>query len=180
MGIRPLNERLQRAVFLDRDGTLIRTSVLDGVPRPARTVEEIEILPGVPEALERLRARGYCLIVVTNQPDVARGTLARGDVEAMHALLARTLPLDEIVCCYHDDVDECVCRKPRPGMLMDAAQRLGISLPDSLVVGDRAGCTTILLRESYSGDRARPDYETTALPAAVDIILRCSEEPSRS
>jgi D-glycero-D-manno-heptose 1,7-bisphosphate phosphatase len=172
-------------VFLDRDGTLNETRVEDGVPRPPTSVEALAILPGVPEALQQLRAAGLALIVVTNQPDVARGTLRREAVEVMHRALRERLPLDEIACCYHDDADDCACRKPRPGMLIDSAKRHGVDLPLSFVVGDRwrdieagrrAGCTTVLLGRSYSErERAEPDFEAADLSAASQLILGCLE-----
>jgi D-glycero-D-manno-heptose 1,7-bisphosphate phosphatase len=89
------------------------------------------------------------------------------------------------MCCYHDDVDRCECRKPRPGMLFDAAAQLGVILPLSFVVGDRwrdveagraAGCTTILLRQPYSGDVVRADFEAPDLASAAETILRCWEK----
>ena len=184
-----MSEDRRAAVFLDRDGTINRSGVRDGVPTPPDGVEQLEILPGVPEALERLRRAGFVLVVVTNQPDVARGTRERGAVEAIHAELQRRLPLEVIMCCYHDDPDDCACRKPRPGMLVDAADHLGLSLGVSYLVGDRwrdteagrrAGCTTVLLRGPYSGgDQAHADFEATDLGEAADIILRCQEERAR-
>ena len=172
-------------MFLDRDGTLNETWVEDGVPRPPKTAEALTILPGVPEALDRLRAAGLALIVFTNQPDVARGSLRRDDVEAMHGLLRTRLPLDDIACCYHDDSDDCACRKPRPGMLIDSAKRHGVDLPLSFVVGDRwrdieagrrAGCTTVLISRSYSErERAAPDFEAADLSEASQWILRSLE-----
>jgi D-glycero-D-manno-heptose 1,7-bisphosphate phosphatase len=180
-----LGRPVRAAVFLDRDGTVIRTEVRDGVPRPPVTPATMHVLPGVPAALKRLKAAGLLLIVVTNQPDVRRGTLRRAVVEEMHARLQRCLPLDAISCCYHDDLDDCACRKPRPGMLVDAADRFGLDLHRCFMVGDRwrdieagrrAGCTTVLLRQPYSEPhRAQPDFEAATLPEAADIILRCVE-----
>ena len=184
MGISPVDRR-RAAVFLDRDGTLVRTSVTNGVPVPAHTVAELDVLPGVTEALDRLRRVGFALVMVTNQPDVARGTLERGTVEDMHAWLRHKLALDEIACCYHDDADACTCRKPLPGMLVDVAERLDIPLADSFMVGDRwrdveagkrAGCRTILLRHAYSGTSVQADFEALDLREAAEIILRCWEE----
>lgn len=173
------------AVFLDRDGTLIRTAVRNGVPHPPRTLDAVEVLPGVPEALARLKGAGLLLIVVTNQPDVCRGTIDRATVEEIHAHLQRCLPLDAVWCCYHDDPDNCTCRKPRPGMLVDAATRFGLDLHRCFMVGDRwrdieagrrAGCLTVLLRQPYSEPhRVRPDFEVAALSEAADIILRYVE-----
>jgi D-glycero-D-manno-heptose 1,7-bisphosphate phosphatase len=172
-------------VFLDRDGTLIDTFVKDGVPTAARSLDSVQLLPGVRQALEQLRNAGFVLVLVTNQPDVARGALDRGVVEQIHARLLSELPLDDVECCYHDDTDNCDCRKPRPGMLIDSARRLGVTLQHSFAVGDRwrdieagkrAGCTTILLRRPYSGDTVRPDFEAADIGAAATIILRRQEQ----
>ena len=177
------------AVFLDRDGTLNRTFVRDGIPRPPAGLDKLEVLPGVPEALGRLKEAGFLLIVVTNQPDVARGGLGQEVVEQVHERLRSQLPLDGIVCCFHDDDAGCDCRKPQPGMLIDAAKRFGINLRGSFMVGDRwrdveagvrAGCSTVLLRQAYSGgERVQPDFEAADLPEAAEIILRCRREQAR-
>src|SRR5579884_4235466 len=106
-----------RAVFLDRDGVLNR--LLPGGPAGAspQSAAETAIYPDVPEALARLRQAGFLLVVTTNQPDVARGKQTRAGVEAIHAYLAKRLPLDAIEVCYHDDADLCDCRKPKPGLI---------------------------------------------------------------
>lgn len=169
----------RRAVFLDRDGVILRTRVEHGTPRPARTIEEFAYLPRVGEALDLLRGAGLHLVVVTNQPDVARGLTARSLVEAFHDRLRTDLGLGHIYTCYHDDGDGCRCRKPNPGLLERAASDLGLSLPTSFLVGDRwrdveagrrAGCTTILVRQPYSGE-TRADVEVTSLFAAAERIL---------
>lgn len=125
------------AVFLDRDGVLVEARVVDGVPLPARRLSELRLIDGVAATCTALHAAGLALVVVTNQPDIARGTLEPEDLEAMHELLRTWLPVDEIVVCAHDDVDDCPCRKPRPGMILDAARRLGLDLRRSVLVGDR-------------------------------------------
>jgi D-glycero-D-manno-heptose 1,7-bisphosphate phosphatase len=170
----------RRAVFLDRDGVINRAHEVDGIPRPPDSELELEILPGVPEALLLLRRLGFTLIVVTNQPDVARGAQDRRVVEAMHARLLAELPLDEIRVCYHDDVDDCGCRKPRPGMLIEASRERGIDLAASFLVGDRwrdvaagqgAGCRTILVDHGYAeGQRAAPDVRVGSLEEAAAWI----------
>jgi D-glycero-D-manno-heptose 1,7-bisphosphate phosphatase len=148
-------------------------------------VNAIELLPGVRHGLDDLHAAGLLLIVVSNQPDVARGTLERAVVEEINARLAAELPLDAIACCFHDDADQCACRKPRPGLLVDAAASLGVTLERSFLVGDRwrdieagrrAGCTTILLRKPYSGTSAKADFEVADFGEATAIILHCMEE----
>src|SRR5258708_6301369 len=113
---------VKAAVFLDRDGVINRTFVRNGVPYPPATVAECEILPGVSEALTKLKAIGLPLIVITNQPDIARGTQTRAQVDAINARLAAKLPIDAFYVCSHDNKDQCDCRKPKPGMLIQAAR----------------------------------------------------------
>jgi D-glycero-D-manno-heptose 1,7-bisphosphate phosphatase len=168
----------QAAVFLDRDGVINRAVVRNGKPYPPADLESFEILPGVPKALADLKAAGFRLIVVTNQPDVARGTQDLAVVEAMHERLRTELPLDAIeMCC-----DESSGRyKPRPGMLLDAARTRDIDLASSVMVGDRwrdvdcgktAGCFTVFIDRGYTEPlRARPDAVCDGLPAAADLIL---------
>jgi D-glycero-D-manno-heptose 1,7-bisphosphate phosphatase len=129
--------RSRPAVFLDRDGVLNEAFVRDGVPTPPRSVDEFRILPDAAAACSNLKRAGFVLVVVTNQPDVARGTLAAAEVDRIHDRLRRRVPLDEICVCVHDDADGCACRKPRPGMLLDAAERLNLDLARSACVGDR-------------------------------------------
>ena len=136
---------MMRAVFLDRDGVL-----LDGLSR---------IPEDVPGALKELKEADFLLIVVTNQPDVARGTKMKEDIEITHSFLRKALPLDDIFVCYHDDGDNCSCRKPKPGMLLQAASRYSIDLSASFMIGDRqkdieaglaAGCKSILVDRPLS------------------------------
>jgi len=152
------------AVFLDRDGVLNAARVVDARPYPPRTLDELQPLPGVDEACRRLREAGFSLIAVTNQPDIARGTQTLAAVRAMNERLEMLLGLDEVVVCPHDDADECECRKPRPGMILDAAKRWGVDLCRSVTVGDRwrdveagrrAGTRTVFIDRHY--DERRPD-----------------------
>jgi D-glycero-D-manno-heptose 1,7-bisphosphate phosphatase len=135
MGIAALKQR--RAVFLDRDGVLNRAVVRDGRPHPPASVDELELLPGAVDALACLRRCGFLLLVVSNQPDVARGTQTRDRVERINHTLRACLPLDDFFVCYHDDAAGCGCRKPRPGLLRDAAARHGVDLTKSFAIGDR-------------------------------------------
>ncbi len=152
-----------RAVFLDRDGVINRNTIRCGKPYPPYDLNELEILPGVLEGLLLLRKEGFRLIVVTNQPDVARGKQTRAGVEAIHDVLREQLPLDEFLVCYHDDADQCACRKPAPGLLLDAAAKHGLDLAESFMVGDRwkdvdagksAGCRTVFI--DYGYDEKQP------------------------
>jgi D-glycero-D-manno-heptose 1,7-bisphosphate phosphatase len=168
------------AIFLDRDGVLNRAIVRHGKPFPPSSVAELEVLPGVPDALARLKAAGFALVVVTNQPDVARGTTTRAVVDAIHQRLHDTLPLDEIRVCFHDDEDKCRCRKPEPGLLLDPPT---YDVATSVIVGDRwrdieaghrAGCrATILVDYGYDEAQPRePDCRVLSLNDAADWILR--------
>jgi D-glycero-D-manno-heptose 1,7-bisphosphate phosphatase len=173
---------VRRAVFLDRDGVINRALVREGKPYPPRSLAELEILPGVAEALARLHAAGFQLIVVTNQPDVARGTQTREAVEEIHAaLLASGLPISSFRVCYHDNASRCLCRKPAPGMLLEAAREEGIDLRASFMIGDRwrdieagqrAGCTTLFIDYGYAENMPTPPYVTvSSLSEAVNWIL---------
>jgi D-glycero-D-manno-heptose 1,7-bisphosphate phosphatase len=169
------------AVFLDRDGVLNRSFVEDGTPTPPRRVADLELLPGVTTACRRLSEAGLLLVVVTNQPDVRRGTLAPEDLDDIHARLRELLPVDDIRVCRHDDEDDCACRKPRPGMILDAARDHDIDLARSVLVGDRwrdmeaarnAGVPGIrLVRTGQPDDRSDADFTFPSLLDAVELIV---------
>lgn len=173
---------MRRAVFLDRDGVIIRAVIRDGRPYPPADFDSLEILPGVPEAMRALHDAGWLLIVVTNQPDVARGNANRADVELMNDYLQQSLLIDDFKTCYHDSADGCNCRKPKPGALLEAARMYDIDLVSSFMVGDRwrdteagesAGCRTIFVDYGYA--EKQPDkftYRVRSLSEAAEIILR--------
>jgi len=173
---------LTRAVFLDRDGVLNDAVVRNGKPYPPRNAAEMRIPAGTAEALSRLKNRGFLLLVVTNQPDVARGVQQKETVEEMSCRLTAELPLDGILVCYHDDQDTCACRKPRPGLMLSAAREYGIDLSRSYMIGDRwrdvdaganAGCKTIWIDRGYAErpPTAAPDARVQSLAEAVDWII---------
>ena len=169
------------AVFLDRDGVLNRAIVRHGRPYPPASLSELEILPGVPQALIRLRDAGLPTLVVTNQPDVATGKTTRSVVDQIHEHLRKTLALDAIYACYCVEGPGCDCYKPRPGMLVQAASEWGVDPKKSFMIGDRwrdvgagraAGCRTIFIDYSYDERRPdAPDFLVQNLAEAVDIVL---------
>jgi D-glycero-D-manno-heptose 1,7-bisphosphate phosphatase len=173
---------MKRAVFLDRDGVLNEAVIREGKPYPPADVTAMRIPAGTAEALERLKERGYLLIVVTNQPDVHRGRVTRETVAAMNAQLRDQLPLDDVFTCYHDDGNNCDCRKPKPGLMMRAAQQYGIDLKKSFMIGDRwrdidaganAGCKTILIDLGYKEREpaSPPNFRASSLRDAAEWIL---------
>jgi D-glycero-D-manno-heptose 1,7-bisphosphate phosphatase len=173
-----------RAVFLDRDGVLAIPDFREGRSFAVRRVEDFRLYPDAAQSVARLKAAGFKTIVVTNQPDVGNRQVERPVVEEMHRIMAATLPVDAIEVCYHTRTDGCDCRKPKPGMLERAAQRLGIDCRRSFIVGDRGsdveagqavGCRTILIDLGYTSvDLGSPDHKVASLGAAVDIILAAS------
>jgi len=171
----------RRAVFLDRDGVLNEAFVCADTPTPPRTLAEFRLLPGVEAACRSFADAGLVLVVVTNQPDVSRGTLAPAELARMHDLLRELLPVDDICACTHDDSDGCPCRKPRPGMILDAARRLEIDLNNSVCVGDRwrdidaagrAGVRSVHIKWDHREALRHPaDASFSSLLAARDFIL---------
>jgi D-glycero-D-manno-heptose 1,7-bisphosphate phosphatase len=175
----------KRAVFLDRDGVLNRPVVRDGRPYPPMGPDEFELYPDAGEGCRQLKEAGFALVVVTNQPDVGRGTQSRESVEAMHAKLRAALPwLDAIEVCYHAGTkhgEPCECRKPKPGMLLRAAASGGIDLKRSFLIGDRwrdidcaraAGCGAIFIDHGYEEAlREDPDVIVATFGEAVRAIL---------
>jgi D-glycero-D-manno-heptose 1,7-bisphosphate phosphatase len=171
----------RRAVFLDRDGVLNQAMVREGKPYPPARSDTLVITPGAFQALAELRKRGFILICVTNQPDIARGARSLEKVEAMNREIWEKLSLDDFFMCPHDDSDRCFCRKPKPGMLQEAAQKWGLDLSQSWMIGDRAGdvaagraagCQTIFIDRGYIEARPCPaaDYTCYSLPEASAFI----------
>ncbi len=170
---------MQRAVFLDRDGVLTRLVRRGGRRLSPRTLGEFAVLPTARPAVRALRRAGWLVIVVTNQPDVARGALAPETLERMHHRLRRAVPVDAIYACPHDDADGCDCRKPKPGLLRQASSEWGIGLRASFLVGDSwkdiaagraAGCSTILVGEAECPPDVRPSFVLKNLAAAAELI----------
>ena len=182
----------QRAVFLDRDGVLNRPVVRDGLPFPAANLAEFQLYPDVVEGCRQLKEARFLLIVVTNQPDVGRGTQSRESVQAIHAKLRADLPiLDGIEVCYHAGArhgEPCDCRKPKPGMLLRAAATHSIDLKRSFLIGDRwrdidcahvAGCRAVFIDHGYREQlREKPEFTVTTFREAVAIILQNHLSPS--
>ena len=149
---------MRKAVFLDRDGVLNNTFVVDGIPKPPGNISEVQILDGVVFSIQLLKIYGYLPIVVTNQPDVARGDRKQSEIVSLNRYIGSLTGIDHFYTCFHDDLDKCECRKPAPGLILQAAKELSVDLACSFMVGDRwrdvsagqaAGCIVYFIDYSY-------------------------------
>lgn len=183
MGVSRSLTQPRGAVFLDRDGVLNEAIVRDGKPYPPGCIAAIELVPNAFQHVRRLKECGFPVICITNQPDVARGSLSAADADAIMEHISASVGLDDTFVCQHDDLDGCDCRKPLPGLLFRAAVRHQIDLSASYMVGDRwkdidagaaAGCRTILIDRNWAerAPAANPDVVVTSLAEAVDSIVK--------
>jgi len=170
-----------KAIFLDRDGVLNKAIVRNRKPYPPSTIDELEILEGVYEGVELLKHSGYRLIVITNQPDVSRGITTIEKVNEINNSIIQLLNVDEIMCCFHDDNENCECRKPKPGMILEAVKKWNIDLSVSYLIGDRwrdiqtaknIGLTSILIKYDYDEKKINADFECNNLEEAANYILK--------
>jgi D-glycero-D-manno-heptose 1,7-bisphosphate phosphatase len=172
---------MKKAVFLDRDGVLNRSILLHGVPKPPSCIEDIEILDGVIEAIQVLLDNDYVPVVVTNQPDVARGNTTQSQVEAINAHVGAATKIKHFYTCFHDDVDLCDCRKPAPGLILRASSELDLNIQESFMVGDRwrdieagqlAGCQSFFIDSLYLEKAPKmPFKKVSSLLDAVKTII---------
>jgi D-glycero-D-manno-heptose 1,7-bisphosphate phosphatase len=170
----------RRAVFLDRDGVINEIVWRDGQVTSPRAAAEFVWTPGLTTCLPRLKAAGYVLLVITNQPEIPRGLVDPGVVEGFTRLVLDTLPIDDLRQCSHDNEHDCPCRKPKPGMILDHAAKWNVDLESSFLIGDTwrdmeagraAGVTTVLIHRPYNRD-AGADFEVDGVPEAVELILK--------
>jgi D-glycero-D-manno-heptose 1,7-bisphosphate phosphatase len=171
---------MNKAIFLDRDGVINAVKLIDGKPYPPKDLSELNILPKVDEALFTLKGLGYLLIVITNQPDVSRGKAQIKTIENINNFLKTLFPLDDFYTCYHDDIQNCDCRKPRPGNILRAVTKYDIDINSSFMIGDRwrdiqaglsAGCKTFFIDYNYNEKRPENyDFKVESLHEASIII----------
>lgn len=170
-----------KAVFLDRDGVVNRAFVRNTVPTPPRTLDEVEILSGVKESILLLKQHNFEVVIVTNQPDAERGLVTRDSVNQINELLKVKLGVNHFYTCFHDDSDKCNCRKPEPGLILEAAQDLAIDVSRSFLVGDRwrdilagqrAGCECFFIDYNYvDKPPSLPYTRVYSLNEATQMIL---------
>ena len=177
MGVSPAKVR---AVFLDRDGVINKVVFRDNRPASPRSLDEFVFNNGIRQATRKLKDYGFKLIVVRNQPDLVRGEIKKGILDLMTQKIRWESPIDDVLICPHDDIHQCFCRKPKPGMLLEAASRWRIDLPSSFLIGDTwkdigaaeaAGCKAILLDAPYN-QGVRCDFRVESLSEAVNLIIK--------
>ena len=168
-----------KAIFIDRDGVINKVIIRNEKPSSPWKLEEFEIFPEVKECLTAFKEMGFLNIVFTSQPDISRGNLKSEELEKMHKIILEMLPVDEIMVCPHDDKDNCQCRKPKPGLIIEAAKKWSIDFKKSYVIGDSwkdmgagraAGCPTILISKEYNKDLKDYDFKVKSFKEAVEII----------
>jgi D-glycero-D-manno-heptose 1,7-bisphosphate phosphatase len=171
---------MRSAIFFERDGILNLTRVERQQQIPPRCLDEFRLNPGAVEPLLLLKAAGYLLLAITNQPRISQGILPRRELDLMHGLLERKLKLDGVLLCPHDADDDCPCRKPKTGLITEAVFKWHIDLERSFVVSDKwqdaqaahvAGCTSILVKSPWNGS-GHHDYVVADLAAAANKILQ--------
>jgi D-glycero-D-manno-heptose 1,7-bisphosphate phosphatase len=173
---------LKKAIFLDRDGVINEAQIIDGIPNPPKNVREVRILPGVKKAVQYLKNANYEIIVVTNQPDIARGKIGLSAVDEINALLSAQLNITSFYICPHDDGDNCECRKPKSGLLLTAGNDLDINFEESFMVGDRwrdvaagqgVGCKCFFINHNYTEKLpSLPYIEVKSLLEASKMIIK--------
>ena len=174
------------AVFLERDGVLNGVRIEHRRQVSPLVAADFRVNADAARPLERLKSAGFILIATTNQPDLSRGLQSRRELDRMHGMLSAALPLDDILVCPHDEVDDCPCRKPKPGLLFEAAYKWDLDLEGSFVISDKwrdaeaaraAGCTSLLLKSPWLGS-VHHDLILPNLAAAITTLLRLHKEPA--
>jgi D-glycero-D-manno-heptose 1,7-bisphosphate phosphatase len=171
----------KRAVFLDRDGVIVIPEFRDGRSFAPRQLDDFRFYPDAQESLALLKSKGFALVVVTNQPDVGAGLIAEDVMAEMNRRILETFPIDAIKVCRHTRDVMCSCRKPKPGLLLEAAEEFGISLPESFMVGDRAsdveageaaGCKTVFIDLNYTEPKPNsPTFTVRSISEAAQVIV---------
>tara|TARA_B100001123_G_C15312264_1_gene1024833 strand:- start:953 stop:1564 length:612 start_codon:yes stop_codon:yes gene_type:complete len=174
------NKLMNKAVFLDRDGVINKIFKKNGLPFSPPNFEQFEILPGVKESIIKFKKLNFYSIIITNQPDVSRGKIKKKTVLKMNDHIKKEIKIDDIFVCFHDDHDNCDCRKPKPGLIHNAIKKWNININKSFMIGDRkkdidagksAGCKTIFLDYNYNEAKPdKPDFITNTLLDAALII----------
>lgn len=180
---------MKPAVFFERDGILNKSRMEQQQPVGPLTADRFELNTEVAPLLHELKAAGLLLIVTTNQPGISGGYLSRRELDRMHQALRAAFPITDVLVCPHEDADRCPCRKPKPGLLIEAAHTWGIDLNRSFVVSDkwqdaemarRAGATSLLVQSPWLGN-GHHDFILPDISTLVDKLLQlCSPHSLRT
>ena len=178
--IKNINFRNRKAIFLDRDGTLNKAYIKNGLPISPSSLNKFKIIKGVKKSINRLKKLNFLCILITNQPDVFRGKISKKTVVKMNSYIKKKIKLDDMFVCYHDNEHNCNCRKPKPGLLVKASKKWKIDLNKSFMIGDRwkdilagkkVGCKTIFINNNYKNDKkVKADFTFKSLLKAVNKI----------
>jgi len=168
----------KKAIFFDRDGTIIKSKIFKKKPIAIKKLKECKIFPSARKLLSKLK-KEYFIFLITNQPDVARKQNSKKNVTEINDHLKKKLPIKKIYTCYCDN-DKCVFRKPNSGMIKHASKKYNLDLSKSYVIGDRwkdieagkkANCKTIFIDKKYNEKlRSKPDYFVSSLSEVGKIF----------
>jgi len=176
---------MRAAVFIERDGILNLDRVERGQPMPPLFLEQMEPKTEALEPLRQLKAAGFLLIATTNQPGLSHGTLSRRELDRMHSILRQMFGLDDIFICPHDADDCCPCRKPKPGLLIEAAFKWHVNMERSFVISNKwqdaeaahnAGCTSLLISSPWIGK----GHRDIVLAKLADVPGKIAQLQSKS
>jgi histidinol-phosphate phosphatase family protein len=171
---------MKAAIFLERDGILNLTKIERPSSGPSFTSQDFQVNQAAIPVLTHLRAAGFLLIATANQPGLSNGTVSRRDLDRMHIHLRNAFPLDDILVCPHDADDQCSCRKPLPGLFMEAAFKWHVDLERSFVISDKwqdaqaaraVGSTSMMLQSPWVGS-GHHDFVLSSLPAIAGKIMQ--------
>ena len=170
------------ALFLDRDGVVNYSIIKNKKPFAPLSIKELKIIPEIKEVIQFAKNRMMKVFVITNQPDVSRGLVAREVVEEINSSIKFDFDIDEIFTCYHDNHDKCKCRKPNPGAFISLSQKHNIDLTKSIMVGDRAkdiqaaknaNCPSVFIDYGYNETKPLDQNYTIY---GVNELLCCLEK----
>jgi len=163
------------AAFIERDGLLNQIRIEHEAAVTPGCLEDFKIQSNAAPLVSELRAAGYVVIATSNQPGLSTGDLSRRELDIMHEILLRKLELDDIMICPHDEADCCPCRKPKPGLLIEAGFKWHVDLDRSVSISDKwqdaeaariAGCTSILIESPWNGP-GHHDFKVSSFEDAV-------------
>lgn len=167
---RPNKIKMQKAIFLDRDGIINYPIIKHNKPFAPLEINEVKIIPNIHEVIKYFKMLKFKIFVITNQPDFVRGKTSKEKINKINIFLKDKLDIDEIYVCYHDNDDDCQCRKPKPGAFFYFQSKYSLDLSKSVMVGDRksdiwaaknAGCLSIFV--DYDYNESKPNIQTKTI-----------------